>query len=333
MKEQENLTTKRITEFTPEDSIYITDSSSFNSRTYLCSFISFEKNRVTGKIIKKNHAHERDIDTTGRVISAPLSKCCLYGQSELSGNARTSYHWFDSLGYALNPMDLKKNTENPHIPDHESYGMIGLSKRNSRGTHLFGTSIQHNQTIRITIHTAEHQRSLNKDRFYAKKELIEVEISENQFAQLITSANQGDGIPCTIRHVDYKRMANPPFQTKQETFEKELQKEMDNYVVDLEKTMANTREILKKPAIGKGDRDLIEKDINRLYKFISDSLPFMHTQFREQMDDVVSEAKIGIEAFAEDTIRRKGLQALAESDPQMKEIILQLQGKANPEQK
>ncbi len=324
MKQVENLIAKNIKDFTTEDTIYITDAQSFNKQFYLCKFVRLENNKVTGTIILNNAHYENVI---GKEITASVGKCALYGSSEMNGNSHLSIHRFDAMGYALNPIDAEKDTSEVHVPEHESYGMVGISKRSSRGTALFGSSTQHNQTISLTIRTAEHLRSLNNDRYYAKKQLIEIELSENQFAQLITSANVGDGIPCTIRSVNGKMTSEPPFQTKQNLFEGELKKEMTNLTKDLDKMVANTKAILEKPNVGKADREQIISDINRLYRVLSDHLPFLHTQFREQMDDVVSESKIQIEAFAENVIRNKGLEALAAANPEMREIILKLQGK------
>lgn len=331
LKHKDNLSDKNIKDFTSEDTIYIRDYEAFNKDTFLCQFISFDakKNRVTGKIIENNDGrYQRAVD---KVITAALKDCGLYGESDMS-STRHGFHWFDGMGYALNPHDAKKSNEKVHCPTHESFAVIRGSRHSSRGTALFGSSIQHNQSISITISTAEHNRSLNNDSIHNKKQIIEIEMSENQFAQFITTMNHGSGIPCTIRHINGKKMSDPPFQTKQELFEAEFQKDMDNYTIDLEKTLANTMAILEKPNIGKEDRKVILSNIQSLVRKLNDDMPFMRTQFREQMDGVVNEAKIQIEAFAENVIRNKGLEALAEKNPDLKDIILELRGKKSEEE-
>ena len=315
-----NLTTKNIREFTSEDTIFIRDKNSFNKDVFLCQFMHYDeaKQRVTGQIISPND--ERQDGMVGNVITDSLKNCSLFG----SDGEREHHQWFDSLGYAKNPIEDMKDHEDIHVPKHESYGVIRMSKHMHNGTKLFGSSIQHNQTISITICRATHERTLNHDWIHGGEELIEVEMSENQLAQFITSPNQGSGIPCTIRHVNMKRASEPPFITKQELFTEEFKKKMHNYAVDLQKTIAETEAILKKPNITKSDRELMQRGINSLIMQVQSNLPFIGDQFREQMDDVVNEAKIQIEAFAENVIRQKGLEALAANNPDLKDIILNL---------
>jgi hypothetical protein len=65
-----------------------------------------------------------------------------------------------------------------------------------------------------------------------------------------------------------------------------------------------------KASIGKGDRDIIAKSIDRLVNHISSTVPFISKQFSESMEKVVIEAKSDIEAFVENKIRNTGLEAL-----------------------
>ena len=325
--EVKNLSTKNIKDFNPDvDTIYIKDYKAFNQAAFLCKFKSFDakKLRVTGEVIANNEDYQHEV---GREVTAKLADCYLYGESESGGEKRSYCHWFDSLGFALNPIDAQKRIDDIHTPKHESFAVIRGSRRNSRGTSLFGSGIQHNQTITITICNATHTRSLNNDSIYGGKEIIEVELSENQFAQFITSMNNGGGIPCTIRHMNGKRMSDPPFLTKQEMFEGEFQNDMDNYTLDLEKTWNDVEAVLSKPSIGKGDKELIAKGVQKLISMINSNLPFVRKQFREQMDDVVNDAKVQIEAFAENVIRTKGLEALAKDNPDLKDIILEITGR------
>ncbi len=325
MSDIHNLSTKNIKEFTKEDTIYIKDKNSFNKQQYLCQFVSYDAGaqRVTGTVLRNNQEYERGV---GRELTAPLKDCSLFGESEMNGNKHPRRHSFDSLGYALNPLDAEKDVADVHVPEHESYAVISGGRRNSTGVALFGTSIAHNQTISITISTAKHNRSLNNDNIWAEKELIQIELSENQFAQFITSMNSG-GIPCTIRRLGGKGMANPPYQTKQEIFEAEFKKEMNNFTLDVQKALESTTEILKKQSIGKEDKKQILENTSRLISHVNSTIPFIREQFREQMDDVIHDAKTQIEAFAENVIRTKGLEALAAQNPELKEIILKLQGK------
>lgn len=81
--------------------------------------------------------------------------------------------------------------------EHPSYGILRLSRSNisGEGVALFGSSILHNNTIRLSISKGWEERQGNEDRYYPmeslKNEYIEVEMSYNQFADMITSLNSG----------------------------------------------------------------------------------------------------------------------------------------------
>ena len=335
--QKDNINTKNIREFTSADTIYIRDLAGFNKPLYLCQFLGFNEKTgsVTGTIIndgcnEMNNGSrlEREV---GRELKAGLSKCSLYGKA--NEDSQSTNHWFDHLGYALNPYEAEKEeTNNAHIESHESYAVIRGSRRNSNGTELFGTSVSHNQTISITICTATHKRDLANDWIHSGKELIEVELSENQFAQFVTSMNAGSGIPCTIRHISGKRAAPTPFISKQELFQQEFQKQMNNLTIDLRKTIEQTTDILtNKSTITKADRLMILGDVEKLVSKVSVNIPFVRDQFREQLDDMITEAKVEIEAFAENMIRRKGLEALGATNEEFRNILTQSEKKDNHE--
>jgi hypothetical protein len=304
-----NITTKKITEFTVQNTIYIRDNKDDRKLVYLCNFINYNKEKrvVTGIIIEENEGIFNH--AVGRQISAGLSSCALYGNV---GNEQPHYRWFDNSLYAVHPLEETKIDEHGvHVEKHPSYGLIQFSRRSHNGASLFGSSIQSRETVSLTISRAKHKRDLADDWYYSENEIIEVEMSQIQFAELITSFNRGEGIPCTIRHVDFERYPEPPFQSKADIFHSEFQNKMHNFSVDIQKNMEQAIDILKnKNNIGKGDRDVILKGLESLMQELSSNIPFVAEQFTESMQHTVLEAKGEIEAFIENKIRTTGLEAL-----------------------
>ena len=82
---------------------------------------------------------------------------------------------------------------------HPAFGTIGVF-RTSGQRHLFGSPLQRHQGyVTIRVNHAEKVRSGRGYYWYfARKNIIEVALSEAQFAQLITSWNVGEGVPCTL---------------------------------------------------------------------------------------------------------------------------------------
>ena len=170
------------------------------------------------------------------------------------------------------------------IMKHPSYGMLSFHRVTGAATPLFGSSIQHRDTIRLTLKEGEVKRSLNKDWYFGGKELFEVEMSLSQFAELITSLNMGDGIPVTILSTEtQKRIKSCPFESKAELHQKEFQEH-------LRKTYEKSRVLLRQVK----ERFSTKKAL----------------KFQEQMEKTVQEAKGEIEAFYQNRVMEASKQGL-----------------------
>lgn len=196
---------------------------------------------------------------------------------------------------------------------HESYGMLSFSRVSGGDSTLFGSSIQHRETIQLTIGEADIERSLNNDWYYRKNDKIVVEMSHSQFSEAITSMNMGSGVPVTIKRMDGKRMKEPPFINKRIQFEQEFEQKMR----DLEKSLrTNTAEaeelLLHKKTISKADREKILGDLRRIQQEIAANIPFITSQYNEQLDKTTREAKGEIEAFTLNKVNQLGLNSLKE---------------------
>lgn len=196
---------------------------------------------------------------------------------------------------------------------HESYGMMSFSRVSGGDSTLFGSSIPHSETIQLVIGSAEVERGLHTDWYYRRNDHIVIEMSHSQFSEAITSMNMGSGIPVTIKRLNGKRMAEPPFTNKRIQFEEEFKAKME----DLEKSMRhlteNAEDILtNKKTVSKADRTEILNNITRLRRQIASDIPFMSSMYNEQMDKTTNEAKGEIEAFTLNKVNQLGLNSLQE---------------------
>lgn len=181
--------------------------------------------------------------------------------------------------------------------NHPTFGMIGASRVTCGpgGLYAFGSRIKHSAFIDITIRRASLERDLNHDWFYGEDELIEVRLTEAQWATFVSSLNVGFGVPCTLCHVMCERQGEVPkpedsiAQAKMEAREegrsvmsrlKALCNRLDDAVVNPKKT--ELREIL---------RDL---------KIAVDNFPgnhaYLYRSFEEHVENVVTDAKASVEA-------------------------------------
>jgi hypothetical protein len=202
-------------------------------------------------------------------------------------------------------------TDKTTTETHESFGLIGVSRFTCNPPLvMFGSSIRHHAGVAIEIHRAEKQRSLAGDHFFATQCLIRLELSPAQFADFITSANIGDGVPCTLTRVMNKGMARCPETNERATIVQEFRDQMLELGNQLEGLITKARELQAKPSINKGDREQFVKLAETIQCQVANSLPFIHSQFNEAMDGVLSEAKADLDGWVGSMLRKMGTDAL-----------------------
>jgi hypothetical protein len=78
-------------------------------------------------------------------------------------------------------------TDKPTRVTHDSFGLIHFGKWSSGGAQtFFGSDIRHDRGIRMTVMSAGRERSLHTDRFYEEDVIMTADLTELQFAELIT---------------------------------------------------------------------------------------------------------------------------------------------------
>lgn len=211
-------------------------------------------------------------------------------------------------------MSNLKNPPKPTIHEHPSYAMVGLSRTmNGRGVALFGSALDdHHSTMRLRICRAVREHDLHQDRYFGREQIIEIEMSAAQFVEMITTPNQGDGVPCTLRRL--KGAGEIPDVPTEAT---EVNRVKENFADDLQdmvKVMKERRADIEKltgKLTAKAQQEIrIALDV--IIQQMTSNIPFVLDQFNEASTRVVTAAKHEIEAFTTTVLRSAGMEALAE---------------------
>lgn len=197
---------------------------------------------------------------------------------------------------------------------HPSYGTLLFNRAYGGKTSLFGSSIEHGNTITMELRHADITRELNRDDIFGSKPIVKVEMSYSQFAEAITSFGQGTGIPVTIRYTE-KDGKIPPcdFVSKREQFTGEFKKQTDKAMEKSKELIDEVAELFSsKKTLTKADKENILKKLNMLNYDIGSNIGFVADQFNEQMDKTVMEAKGEIESFCQNKINAIASASLVE---------------------
>jgi hypothetical protein len=199
--------------------------------------------------------------------------------------------------------------------EHESFGLLSLARisHSADKINLFGSTIRHGQTILLSIFKASKHRAYNRDSYFAKEKVIEVEMSPVQFSEAITSFNIGSGTPVTIKSICGERYNYPPPTDIRQKFE-------DEFKSDLKRTNENSLEAIKKVRGILAQKTIKKSDLTEVLSLLVDinnslasNTEFVYHQFNAQIDKSISEAKGEIEAFIENKVRSTGLDSISKS--------------------
>lgn len=206
---------------------------------------------------------------------------------------------------------------------HPSYGTLAFSRRTGGATPLFGSSIEHRDTIAMTLYHANITRGLHSDSIYGDKKIAEVEMSYSQFAEAITSMNMGSGVPVTIRWTEKDgRIPTCDFVSKREQFADEFKEHVNKAMDDSQNLIKEVWDLFnQKKTLTKADEETILSKLSKLSMDIGCNMDFIADQFNEQMDKTVMEAKGEIEAFCQNKVNSIASASLVEH----KDDILKLE--------
>lgn len=161
-------------------------------------------------------------------------------------------------------------------------------------------------------------RDLSRDwTFSSGLPLIEINMSEAQWAHFVSSAGIGEGTSCTIvskTDGNYHRCEPvPETENVRSSFEKEAFECANNALDGMGKAMDALMDLVEKGKAGKKELTEVKNMLNMAYQDGTANFAFVMKQFEEHVDTLVMEAKTEVEAYGLNTIRSIGLAAIAQN--------------------
>lgn len=202
------------------------------------------------------------------------------------------------------------------MPSHESFGVIGLCHASASGdesTRLFNSPVPCHRVVILTIKKASISQTDYHDTHISGGEIIaEVVMSPIQFAELLTTPNTGDGVPCTLKHYrdgqSLKFCDAPPRQeTEAGRVRRELKANIAEQLASLKAIRRRIEDRLKAARVPAAARAELTAEIDGLIRTLVDSAPFVMERFEEHTEEVVIRAKAEVAAYVEGVARDTGM--------------------------
>ncbi len=217
---------------------------------------------------------------------------------------------------------LKDDPISDSVERHPSYALIGANRWIGGESFLYGSDFRHAAGVTVTIRKSELHRGLSNDYAHSLGELIEVDLSEAQWATFVSTLNSGMGTQCTLRFLPGEII---PGIARGNDRKKQFKLEASEALKEAEVAAARLSELIEK-----GGRKTEMRDAIRtvLAAFSSQSgVSFIAKQFGEHVEKVTEHAKIEVSAYVGNAIARAGLVALKGGAPIS---ITDEQGSADP---
>lgn len=194
---------------------------------------------------------------------------------------------------------------------HPSFGMLSISRIHGQSGYLFGTEIQADNFIELTLSNASLERDLTNDWFHQGKTLFRVKMSPNQFAELMTNLNTSPGVPVTIEGVCGERIEQcSDMESKKDYTHRMFRQRMANWIADINKRSKEAERIINKKTLTKDDQRDLKLFYDSIISEVKSNIPFFAKCFQEVMDKVVLDAKTEIDNALMQAVVSAGIKVL-----------------------
>lgn len=187
---------------------------------------------------------------------------------------------------------------------HPSYGLVQFSRVNGK-QNFFGSDNQPDSYIELTISKAEERVDLVRSWYYPCERLVKVRMTNNQFAELITSLNMGSGVPCTLEFIQGKIEQEQEKEYKVDFHKRKTADLFQSILKNVKADALSLEPIINK--LPKKDQEEVKGFVSSVVRELEKNMPFFMECFYEQMEKVALDIKINLEADITHKLTTMGL--------------------------
>lgn len=191
--------------------------------------------------------------------------------------------------------------------DHPAFGMIGAYRTSISppGSSLFDSDVRHQHTVVVKLSHAARSRDLHRDWIHGREEIVEIEMSEAQWASFVSSINTS-GVPCTLRRLQGEQIEQLPFAPRLEASMRETREAAHRAFDAIVEALDAYEATLKGPAQPRRDA------LGTLRAKIKNAMPnvdFAGKSLAEHAENVVQKARADVEAMIAAHAAQLGIEA------------------------
>jgi len=199
------------------------------------------------------------------------------------------------------------------VKNHPSQIQVGISRISGGDNEQFyGSDIETNSYILLTVSESEYKRrSLGNDYFFATRTILELKMTNLQYAEMLTTMNVGMGVPATLialyaDTLPQGHIEPPLVENKVELLEKELEVASEGATVKLDELSG----LINKLKISQKQKDELLKKVSATKYSLVESITFRLSQAKKELGKMTVEAKASLEGFYTSLCLRLGVKTL-----------------------
>lgn len=223
--------------------------------------------------------------------------------------------------------DKKDKDPNGTPETHPSWGMIEITRFTGGGHKFFDSPIRHHGGITLKIQRAQRTRTLARHWLHSRQELIEVSMTNEQFAQMLTTQGHVPGTACTIDRFNGEQMPAAEQDDHRAPYDADLKESVSKVGEKMKPVSDLVAALVKKGSATKKDLAELAGAVQQMEQQVHSNMPYFIRAFSEGMSRVEVAAKIEIKSFLDDALRGVGL---SEITARLEGGVRHLLGKDDP---
>lgn len=185
---------------------------------------------------------------------------------------------------------------------HPAFGNVTVARISGGNASLFDSEVRHNHFVRVTVRRSDRTRALHRDWMSTAGmglPLIEFDMSEAQWASLVSAFGNGGGVPCTIRATESDpNVPGIPFAPRLELSTAETKAAAERQYERVKAALAAVEEKPTKANV---------RSLRLAVDQAAGNVAFAAESLTEHTENVVQKARADIEAMAHSAAVNRGL--------------------------
>ena len=191
---------------------------------------------------------------------------------------------------------------------HPAYAQIEVSRVSGGNVTLYDSDFKHNHYMVLRVQPSRMMRHLNKDWHHSgHNPMIEVAMSESQWATLVSSLNMGGGVPCTLQRFDGKNIPSIPAPiARHDQYAGEIKEDLAEAVAEMDAL----DKLIEESGLSKTKAAALREKVRSARSTLTSSIPWIVESADKHMEKTVERGKQEVQGYMLGMIQRAGLEQL-----------------------